>query len=588
MATAYTLYFSDPRKAGTITVPGTGTGPGKNNYDTSLELVGPGYVNYGSAIAQNFLKLLENFSGPNPPLNPVEGQVWYDTSNLNRKTLRVHNGSLTSQGWPSATGIYQQINDPSEGSIATVKDGDIWVDLSKNQLKIRSGPEWITVGPSSGSGVNKTGMEAAQVESNTNQQQFIIKNYVNGQVVEIISYNEFTPRTVIDGFSTLKPGINLTSKINARYNGVADRAAALEVSPGVLVRAGEILKNRATSQTHTGTFVIESSTGLIIRNPIYNNNLTVSATSVGGQIDFSNPDSSLKIGIQDNSYLKFNGQFKNIGINTTTSSSSPTLDVFGGARFTDAVRITSQATNSIDAAGGARIAGTTVISGGLTVATGITSNRQIVVGSPGVIVQGGIIEPAINGTYDLGSPNRLFRQVFASVIGTTGTVFRGTFDGPATQLSGKTAFSIAGQVQSLTALEYDGSQSIMQFVTTLTRDAVAAQPTITSATPTHTLLVLNTATGTTSLEKISKSSFLSDVYPGLVKSGMIVAAGMSSPMSGFLLCNGDPYSQIQYPTLFSAIGTTYGQGGAGTFRVPDLRNVMQAAGGITINYYIKT
>jgi hypothetical protein len=69
MATQYTLNFSDPSKSNTITV----TGPIKNNYDTSLDLVGPGYVNYGETIAQDFLRLLENFASPNAPINPIEG-----------------------------------------------------------------------------------------------------------------------------------------------------------------------------------------------------------------------------------------------------------------------------------------------------------------------------------------------------------------------------------------------------------------------------------------------------------------------------------------------------------------------------------
>ena len=91
MSISYTLRFSDPSKTNTITV----NGPNKNTVDTSLNLIGPGYVNYGQDTAQNLLKLLENFSSPNPPINPIEGQLWYDTSNPSRKILRINNGSLT-------------------------------------------------------------------------------------------------------------------------------------------------------------------------------------------------------------------------------------------------------------------------------------------------------------------------------------------------------------------------------------------------------------------------------------------------------------------------------------------------------------
>jgi hypothetical protein len=133
MATQYTLNFSDPSKTTTVVISGST----KNNYSTSLDLVGPGYVAYGETIAQDFLKLLENFASPNPPLNPIEGQLWYDTSNPGRKILRISNGAITSARWPSANGIYQQANDPSIEYSQNLIDGDIWVDTGNTQVKIR-------------------------------------------------------------------------------------------------------------------------------------------------------------------------------------------------------------------------------------------------------------------------------------------------------------------------------------------------------------------------------------------------------------------------------------------------------------------
>ena len=38
---------------------------------TSLVLTGKGYPNYGEFLQENFLKILENFSAPTPPLNPI-------------------------------------------------------------------------------------------------------------------------------------------------------------------------------------------------------------------------------------------------------------------------------------------------------------------------------------------------------------------------------------------------------------------------------------------------------------------------------------------------------------------------------------
>lgn len=48
------------------------------NVTTSLTFVGRNYSGYGSVIDQNFVYLLENFCNLIPPINPVQGQLWFD------------------------------------------------------------------------------------------------------------------------------------------------------------------------------------------------------------------------------------------------------------------------------------------------------------------------------------------------------------------------------------------------------------------------------------------------------------------------------------------------------------------------------
>ena len=55
----YTLNFSDPTKQTTITVPDMP--PGINTVDTSLNLVGRAYPNYGQKFAENFLMWILEF-----------------------------------------------------------------------------------------------------------------------------------------------------------------------------------------------------------------------------------------------------------------------------------------------------------------------------------------------------------------------------------------------------------------------------------------------------------------------------------------------------------------------------------------------
>jgi hypothetical protein len=244
---SYILHFSDITSNATIVVTSTDEGTGLNNYSTSLDLVGSGYTNYGLPTAQNFLKLLENFAGPTPPIHPIKCQLWYDTTGTNaRPVLRINNGSSTVARWPSANGIYQQSVDPADPDpnvsvySSIIVDGDIWVDTVNNQLKIRYDSGWTTVGPNIETGPNKSGSETISVESITGTSYPIIKNWVNGKVVEIISYDSFTPRSVIDGFTTIKAGVNITSKISTKYYGSSEKASALEITPGVLLEPDQV------------------------------------------------------------------------------------------------------------------------------------------------------------------------------------------------------------------------------------------------------------------------------------------------------------------------------------------------------------
>lgn len=50
------------------------------------------------------------------------------------------------------------------------------------------------------------------------------------------------------------------------------------------------------------------------------------------------------------------------------------------------------------------------------------------------------------------------------------------------------------------------------------------------------------------------------------------AGSVQNVPAGYVLCNGATYQVAEQGSLFRAIGTTYGQDGTGTFRVPDLRS----------------
>jgi hypothetical protein len=92
---SYTILYSDPAKFNFPIIVqddtkynGVGTG--------GLTLVGRNYPGYGQAIAENFIHILENSASPVPPINPIEGQLWFDTSDPNNKKLRINDSMETN------------------------------------------------------------------------------------------------------------------------------------------------------------------------------------------------------------------------------------------------------------------------------------------------------------------------------------------------------------------------------------------------------------------------------------------------------------------------------------------------------------
>ena len=594
----YTLTFSDPTNTDVIEILGTTVGSGKNNYSTSLDLVGSGYINYGKDIAQNFVKILENFAGPNPPVNAIKGQIWYDTSNPSRSVLRVNNGQVTSNRWPAASGIYQQTNDPTVSYSQSVNIGDIWVDTNSNQLKIWSVDGWTTVGPAIDTGGNKSGPETVSIQSNTGADFPVILNWVNGKVVEVIAYDNFTPRSVIDGFTSIKQGTNLTSRIPARYNGIAESAAGLYVSPGVIIKSTDVLKNKSplTPQIHTGTFIVETSAavngGLRIRNPNVSGG-TIQIHNLPGQgavVDYLKTDSTLRVGVSTSSFIRFDGSSKSVSINTATTNG--TFYVYGSGNFSGDVGVATTLT-----VGGHANFSSSVTAARLSASNLSTFSGGLVVGTSTGIVIESIITPAKSATYDLGTAANSFRRIYVSEIGSPEGYINiyGTVS-TATQLGIAQPISIQGHIASVASVAFNGTAPVT-LITTATSSLITATSVTTATTLTQALLVVDTAATTPELKQISKANFLSDLYALVFQPGMIIPFGSTSTAGtpnviGFndgdwLWCDGSVVSIGTYTTLNSVLGDQYGAAPIGYFKLPNMTTAT-VANGYAIQYIIKT
>lgn len=586
----YTLKFSDPSKSSTVIVPDMP--PGINTVDTSLNLVGRGYPNYGEKTAENFLHLLENFAGPFPgPNNPIEGQLWYDTTDPNHKVLRVRDGI----NWVSANGIYQQSTDPKvDPETATrVKAGDIWVDTSNYELSVFNNNSWTKIGPMK-TAVNDTGVEVETIMStvdipNVTQGHPVIKVWAEGDVVAVITSRKFTPKSVIPGFTDLVPGINLRATEFVAgdpkpiLNGTAKIAQGLEIG-GVRVSSNSILRkedNTYRAQVITGQVFFKEPTDVL-------DDAGFGQGKYG--IVINNESSTL-----DSKYVQFyKGEHDAIVLNNDPAGSivlkvndgsatlvdALTVDASGLAitvpvTLNDTVALQGDVTTvgSLSVGTTATVGSSLIVNGPTTINNNMTLTGQLVVSTATAII------PDQPGVYNIGSPSRYFNQLYVTEIGSTSTatVVYGKVVGTASALEYGTEFKLEGQVTA-TSFIFSGTATTATFNASLTPTAISDQTTATTASN-LTFLALNTVSN--ALEKIAYPEIVSPI----VMPGMITAYGSGTPPTGWLLCDGAEVDQTTYANLYSVVGLAYGAAAPGKFKVPNYTST--AVGGYTIYYIIK-
>ena len=182
---------------------------------TDIKFVGRNYSGYGEVQNENYLHLLENFSGTTAPVKALDGQVWYDASTTK---LKFYTGSA----WKTAGGTEVSATEP-----VGLDEGDLWWSSTSNQLygKTAAG-EFILVGPQS-AGSGTTQMLSVNVQSAPdNVEKTIIVALINDVAIYVISNEEFTLAStqpagtpVLTGFNVIKRGITF---VNTPSDGITD------------------------------------------------------------------------------------------------------------------------------------------------------------------------------------------------------------------------------------------------------------------------------------------------------------------------------------------------------------------------------
>lgn len=551
---AYTINYSDTNK-GTISIEDSTI-----NQQTSLDIPGRNTTSYGSVIAESFLKQLENFASTSAPRNPIQGQLWYDSS-TGVDTLKLYDGTV----WVNASGLKKGNTAPE---VANALQGDLWSDTDNNQLYIFTGSGWTLVGPEYSDGL-LTGAKPAVVTGKDDILYTILQVEVAGSPLAIYSTRTFQPKTTIPGFTIIQPGFNLSS-LNisgdgiGRFLGTSEKAENLVVN-GVKVDASKFLRNDVTStsneqliisnnkglqvgQTATVTFDVQGTSGVVT-------NLTS-----GAPIDFKVNN----LGVQKN-VIRIDSTEK-VGINTLSPAEA--LDVQGSIQSSENLIIQGTTDSASIGTGAVKISGGVGIAKKLFVGTNLNVAGESTTAS---------ILPLATQSHSLGSTTKRWSAVHAvefrgNLIGNiTGTVTGGATN--ANKLTSATTFELTGDVSS-NQITFDGQVggTAKTFNTSISNTFIAGKQSVTAPNRDDEIIINRISGDDTGVFKISQAALVSSVP--VIPVGTIVPFGGQAVPSGWLLCDGSEVKISDYLTLYNTILYQFkdqSQVSSGNFGLPDFR-----------------
>jgi microcystin-dependent protein len=566
---AYEIRYSDFVNKGSIVIEDQTI-----NQDTSLDLPGRNTTAYGASIASNFLHLLENFANSTQPVNPVEGQLWYDnTPGVDQ--LKLWDGTT----WVAAGGL-KKSNLPPEAANSII--GDLWVDTDNSQLYLFAGSGWVLVGPEFAEGL-ATGTRPSKVTAIDNNEYDVIFIEVKGKTLGVVASEAFTPKSAIEGFpSGIRPGVNLSaSNLEGdgvpQFNGISEKSLNL-VMPGntsatdVLITAANVMRKDAENITNW-PIRIKNTNGV---NVGISNELKLYVDGFSGVLQHDISGSNLQIRMNNagtTSTVITVDSTQKVGINNPSPQYE--LDVEGTIQTNEQIRISSLTESTGVSSGSFITSGGAGIAKNLNVGGIADINGPLVVGKPNLInpdtgavnpVSAAIL-PDSNNLRSIGQPDKTFSAVYATeFVGSLRGDVQGSVSGRAglaDRLSSPTVFQMAGDVTA-NNITFDGQQGTVTFNTAIDSSFIAGAAATTGvgsdATPVQSdaddlFLVYK---GDAGLFQMPRDRILGGIKAIVPVGTIIPYAGITDDVAidlptGWLVCDGSNYLKSAYRPLFEAI-----------------------------------
>ena len=189
-----------------------------DNVSTSLTLIGKNVNSYGTALNDNFIRLMENFASGNFPNSPLVGQLWFDSTTQQIKVYTAYN-EYKAVGIPAI----------SDTQPLSFSPGDFWFDTTSYEMKFNvNSTSTVIIGSiptpirSSVSGtllsftVERSGVgEVGQIMrygSGSSTGKGLVMPYSGKMILAVLTAIQITGTVTIDAFhnGSILPGYTLT------------------------------------------------------------------------------------------------------------------------------------------------------------------------------------------------------------------------------------------------------------------------------------------------------------------------------------------------------------------------------------------
>ena len=305
-----------------ITVVNDGT---INSTSLDITLIGQNYTGYGEAFNENFVKLLENFSGTSRPAKPLTGQLYYNSSS---RRLEVYTTTGRTQ-WKTLGVLEVDTSAP-----ISPNSGDLWFNPNDQDGRLYTynsrSREWILVGPIVSRGATSGAVSLTVGNQDSPTPETVLRLTSNNATAVIVSagngFNVSNTETAVQSiFPVIRKGITLPNAnasgrsydfgsplTSAVLWGTAGTALGLVRSNNSVVFADSFL-TQAELSSAVGTVTINEDAGVLIGA---SNVLKLHVTS---------PNNTANISVINGvaSTLRFN-----VGGNTTSTQSSDYYNIF--------------------------------------------------------------------------------------------------------------------------------------------------------------------------------------------------------------------------------------------------------------------